>query len=277
MGKLFRESQLLCHPLIALRSAHAPLLPEAVKDLMGLHPLHAKGFVGKIAQRPRAALMTAHTGIAVLTLIKFLAFQAQSFCRRGAIHLCRGNKMDCTAAIAADRRNLYQRHPSLRRFRSSRLRGFLSFLLCFRPHGVLQIVSILRGKRQHSALRDPQRDRAAQGFQAGDKLLCVEPVISRRGAGQCNYLNGCRCADAIACALEYYLRRQPVPRSQLCWLAGWSNRRTIWPLYGTNTDHSGDARCRQKIWKDRNPYSAEIWDLGKCHLCVEVHKERYEL
>ena len=91
----------------------------------------------------------------------------------------------------------------IRRFRSSRLRGFLSFLLCFRPHAVLQIVGVLRGKRQHSALRDPQRDRAAQGFQAGDKLLCVEPVISRRGAGQCNYLNGHRCADAIACALEY--------------------------------------------------------------------------
>ena len=42
----------------------------------------------------------------------------------------------------------------------------------------------------------------------------------------------------------HHLRGQPVPRSQLCWLAGWSNRRTIWPLYGTNTDHSGDARCR---------------------------------
>ena len=178
--------------------------PEAATVVQLIFSLSAGGMnAAAITRELFRRGMTAHTGIAVLTLIKFLTFQAQSFCRRGAIHLCRGNKMDCTAAIAADRRNLYQRHPSLRRFRSSRLRGFLSFLLCFRPHGILQIVSILRGKRQHSALRDPQRDRAAQGFQAGDKLLCVEPVVPRRSAGQCNYLNGCRCADAIACALEY--------------------------------------------------------------------------
>ena len=38
-------------------------------------------------------------------------------------------------------------------------------------------------------------------------------------------------------------------------------------FYGTNTNYSGDARCRQKIWTDRNPYSAEIRRVGKCRRC----------
>ena len=42
-----------------------------------------------------------------------------------------------------------------------------------------------------------------KAFRQVTSCFCVEPVVPRRSAGQCNYLNGRRCADAIACALEY--------------------------------------------------------------------------
>ena len=34
--------------------------------------------------------------------------------------------------------------------------------------------------------------------------------------------------------------------------------------YGAGQAGKGDAKCRQKIWKDRSPYSTAVWNLGKC-------------
>ncbi len=120
--------QLLCHPLIALRSAHAPLLPEAVEDLMGLHSLHAKRFVGQIAQWPRAALMAAYTGIAVLTLVKKL-WRSMPNRAAAAVDLGSRDKPDCTAAVATDSGDL-KGTPPLRRLCRRGTGGVSPFFLC---------------------------------------------------------------------------------------------------------------------------------------------------
>ena len=148
--------------MVALRPRHAALPPKAVKYLVRLFSLHAESFIGQIAKRPRGTLMAANTGIAVLTLIEFLLFNAKPLCRCHSVDISGRNQMDNAAAVAADLWN-FQTHPPLRRIGRRRLNGFLGFFLsCRRTHGILQVIGVLCTDRQHTALGDAEGDRPTE-------------------------------------------------------------------------------------------------------------------
>ena len=97
--------------MVALRPRHAALTPKAVKYLVRLLSLHAESFIGQIAKRPCGTLMAANTGIAVLTLIEVLLFNAKPLCRCHSVDISGRNQMDNAAAVAADLWNFQSHSP----------------------------------------------------------------------------------------------------------------------------------------------------------------------
>lgn len=154
-GKRLGKPQLFCHPMIALRPRHTSLAPETVKDLMRFFSLQPKRFVGQITERPCGAFMTADAGVAVLALIEFLPFDAETPCRCRSVDLRSRGQTDNTAAIAADLRDLQMQSPPSCRFRCGRLSRLGYFLFRgWRAHDILQVIGVLCADGQHSALRD---------------------------------------------------------------------------------------------------------------------------
>ena len=115
--------------MVALRPRHAALPPKAVKYLVRLFALHAESFIGQIAKRPRGTLMAANTGIAVLTLIEFLLFNAKPLCRCHSVDLSGRNQMDNAAAVAADLWNFQTNLPLYAAFAAGGSMAFLDFFL----------------------------------------------------------------------------------------------------------------------------------------------------
>ena len=97
--------------MVSLRPRHTAFLPKAIKDLMRFLSLQPKRFVGQIAERPCGAFMTADAGVAVLALIEFLPFDAETPCRCRSVDLRSRGQTDNTAAIAADLRDLQMQSP----------------------------------------------------------------------------------------------------------------------------------------------------------------------
>ncbi len=69
----------------------------------------------------------------------------------------------------------------------------------------------------------------------------------------------------------------PCQDSQCGWGESWVVRRTLRPIYAPDSNHKGNARCRQKTWKDRRRCSAQVLYMGERALCVEAHKGHYVL
>ena len=79
-----------------------PAFPEGVEHLVCLHPLEPQNLIGHIAKGARCPPMAAHTGVAVLALVKPLVLQLQTPRRRLAVDLLPGDTPDHAAAVAAD-------------------------------------------------------------------------------------------------------------------------------------------------------------------------------
>ena len=113
--------------MVSLRPRHTAFLPKAIKDLMRFLSLQPKRFVGQIAERPCGAFMTADAGVAVLALIEFLPFDAETPCRCHSVDLRSRGQTDNTAAIAADLRDLQMHSPLHAAFAAVGLAALVTF------------------------------------------------------------------------------------------------------------------------------------------------------
>ena len=120
--------------MIALRPRHTAFLPKAIKDLMRFLSLQPKRFVGQIAERPCGAFMTADAGVAVLALIEFLPFDAETPCRCRSVDLRSRDQTDNTTAVAADLRDLQMQSPLYAAFAAGGLAAFFVFFFAVGAH-----------------------------------------------------------------------------------------------------------------------------------------------
>ena len=94
---------------------------------MRFFSLQPKRFVGQITERPCGAFMTADAGVAVLALIEFLPFDAETPCRCRSVDLRSRGQTDNTAAIAADLRDLQMQSPLHAAFAADGLAALVTF------------------------------------------------------------------------------------------------------------------------------------------------------
>ena len=94
---------------------------------MRFFSLQPKRFIGQIAERPRGAFMTADAGVAVLSLIKFLPFDAKTPCRCRSVNLRGRDKTDNTTAVTADLRDLQMQSPLYAAFAAGGFTALFTF------------------------------------------------------------------------------------------------------------------------------------------------------
>lgn len=109
----------------------------------------------------------------------------------------------------------------------------------------------------------------------------IEPfpirVTQQRLPGMLHYGDITKLDGAMLPPVDIIWRRQPVSGSVRSRSQSRAGRRALRSLHGTDPHRKGDERCRQITRPGRYPYSAPIYGMGKCALCVEVHKVHYEL